>query len=210
MTRYASSFGLAVLVTFSLFYLMQYLISGKHTPLSFNSGSGTFDIIRLKHAEEIVTKDRQLPDPPKEPIAPKTLPQLAKSSSKPEITAPAFSLPLPGIPSLELKRDLLSGVSTDVPAAPGETSEVIALMKVEPEYPRKAAQQGIQGWVKLEFTVLEDGSVDNVKVLDADPRRIFDKAAKRAIQRWKFKPRMINGKAVKQQAVQVIEFKLQN
>jgi len=207
MTRYTSSFGIAILVTFSLFYLMQYLISSKHSALSFSQGEGTFDIIRLKREESITTKDRQLPEPPKEPVAPTTFPQLAKSTNKPEVVTPAFQLPMPGIPSLDLKQSLLGGVSTEI-AAPKETSDVIALMKVEPDYPRDAARQGIEGWVKLEFTVLEDGSVANVKVLEAEPRRVFDKSAKRAILRWKFRPRMVDGKAVKQQAVQVIEFKL--
>ena len=194
-------------MTISLFYLMQTLIAGKHSPLAFNQSADTFDIIRLKRTEDIATKQRQLPDPPKEPVTPTTFPKLATTTDKPVLTTPNFKLPLPGIPSLDLKRDLLTGVSTEI-AAPQENSEVIALLKVEPDYPRKAAQQGIEGWVKLEFTVQEDGKVTDIKVLEAEPRRIFDKAAKRAIERWKFKPRMVNGKAVKQQAIQVIEFKL--
>ena len=207
MARYLPAFGIAALVTFSLFYLMQYLIAGKHSPLAFSQSADTFDIIRLKRTEDITTKQRQLPDPPKKPVAPTSFPKLAKTTSKPQLNTPAFKLPLPGIPSLDINRDLLTGVSTEI-AAPKENSEVIALLKVEPDYPRKAARQGIEGWVKLEFTVLEDGKVTNIKVLEAEPRRIFDKAAKRAIQRWKFKPRMVNGKPVKQQAIQVIEFKL--
>ncbi len=207
MARYFTAFGIAALVTISLFYLMQYLISGKQSPLTIPQSTNTFDIIRLKRTEEVVTKQRQLPEPPKEPVAPTTLPQLAKTNTKPALITPAFKLPLPGIPSLDLKQDLLTGVSTEI-AAPQENSEVVALLKVEPDYPRKAARQGIEGWVKLAFTVLEDGSVSDIKVLDASPKRIFDKAAKRAIIRWKFKPRVVNGHAVKQQAVQIIEFKL--
>jgi len=207
MTRYASSIGVALLVTFSLFYLMQYLISGTHTSLLSAQGTGTFDIIRLKRSDDIITKDRLLPDPPTEPVAPKTLPPLAKSSNKPQLVTPAFQLPLPGIPSLDIARSLLNGVSTEI-AVPGENSDVIALMKVEPDYPRKAAQQGIEGWVKLEFTVREDGTVADITVLDAEPKRVFEKSAKRTIERWKFKPRMVNGKAVQQRVSQVIEFKL--
>ncbi|WP_455220492.1 energy transducer TonB [Kaarinaea lacus] len=207
MARYFTAFGIAALVTISLFYLMQHLISGKHSPLTINQSASTFDIIRLKRAEDVVTKQRQLPEPPKEPVAPTTFPQLAKANTKPELITPAFKLPFPGIPSLDLKHDLLTGVSTEI-AAPQENSEVVALLKVEPDYPRKAARQSIEGWVKLAFTVLEDGSVSDIKVLDASPKRIFNKAAKRAIMRWKFKPRVVNGQPVKQQAVQIIEFKL--
>ena len=108
---------------------------------------------------------------------------------------------------MQLQRDLLTGVSTEL-ATPKENSEVVALLKVEPKYPRKAAIEGIEGWVKLKFTILEDGSVTNIKVAASNPRRIFDKSAKRAIKRWKFKPRIVNGKAVKQTAIQTITFKL--
>jgi len=207
MTRYLSAFGMAALVTISLFYLMQHLIAGKHSPLTTSQSANTFDIIRLKRADDVATKQRQLPEPPKKPEAPTTLPQLTKTTSKPQLITPTFKLPLPGIPSLELKRDLLTGISTEI-TAPGENTDVIALLKVEPDYPRDAARGGIEGWVKLEFTVLEDGTVSDIKVLEASPKRVFDKAAKRAIMRWKFKPRVVNGQPVKQQAVQVIEFKL--
>ena len=207
MTRYLPAFGIAVLVTISLFYLMQYLISGKHSPVAHNEIINTIDIIRLKRAEDIATKQRKLPDPPKEPVAPTSSPKFTKTTNKPLLVSPNFKLPLPGIPSLELKRDLLTGISTEI-SAPKENSEVTALLKVEPEYPRKAARQGIEGWVKLEFTVLEDGTVSDIKILDASPKRVFNKSAKRAITRFKFKPRVVNGKPVKQKAIQVIEFKL--
>jgi protein TonB len=207
MPRYFTAFGIALCFTISLFYLMQYLISGKHSALAFSQSTNTIDIIRLKRSEDISTKLRRLPDPPKDPVAPTSPLKLVKTTSKPALTAPDFKLPLPGIPSLDLNRILLSGVNTSI-ASPNENNEVIALLKVEPKYPRKAARQGLEGWVKLEFTVLEDGTVSNVKVLDASPKRVFNKSAKRAILRWKFKPRIVNGSPVKQQAVQTIEFKL--
>lgn len=207
MSRYLSAFGSAALVTISLFYLMQYLISGNHSLLAVTQSGNTFDIIRLNRTEDIVTKQRQLPDPPDEPIPPTKTQKITQTKAKPQIVAPALNLPLPGLPALQLQRDLLTGVSAEV-TAPQQNNEVIALLKVEPDYPRKAARQGIEGWVKLEFTVLEDGSVTDIKVVDAEPRRVFNKSAKRAIKRWKFKPRVVNGKALKQKAVQVIEFKL--
>jgi protein TonB len=207
MTRYLSAFSTALFVTISLFYLMQYLISGKHSPLAVNQSGDTFDIIRLNRTEEIVTKQRQLPEPPKEPVAPTKFPELAKDTNNPQIIPPKVNLPVPGIPSMQLQRSLLSGVSAEV-TTPQENSEVTALLRVEPDYPRKAAIKGVEGWVKLRFTVLEDGSVTNVIVIDSKPRRVFEKSAIRAIKRWKFKPRIVNGKAVKQTAIQVIAFEL--
>lgn len=207
MTRYLSAFGTAIFVTISLFYLMQYLISGKHSPLIASQSGDTFDIIRLNRTEDIVTKQRQLPEPPKEPVSPTKFPELAKDTSNTQIIPPKVNLPIPGIPSIQLQRNLLSGVSAEV-TTPQENSEVTALLRVEPDYPRKAAIKGIEGWVKLRFMVLEDGSVTNIVVIDSKPRRVFEKSAIRAIKRWKFKPRIVNGKAVKQTAIQVITFEL--
>ena len=56
--------------------------------------------------------------------------------------------------------------------------------------------------------IMEDGSVDDPVVVESEPRRLFNRAAIRAILRWKFKPRIVDGRAVKRQAEQVIDFKL--
>ncbi len=86
--------------------------------------------------------------------------------------------------------------------------EVIALLKTTPVYPRKAARSRQEGWVKIEFTITEKGAVTEPKVIASKPRRIFDRAALKAIRNWRFKPKTIAGKAVSRRAVQVIEFKL--
>lgn len=70
--------------------------------------------------------------------------------------------------------------------------------------------QGVQGWVRLKFDITSMGTVDNVKVLASKPRRIFDMAAKRALLKWKYKPKMEEGKAVAQQGEMVqLDFKLE-
>jgi protein TonB len=86
--------------------------------------------------------------------------------------------------------------------------EVVALYKTTPQYPRKAARSGKEGWVKIEFTITPQGKVADPKVIASKPRRIFDRAALRAIKQWRFKPKTVDGKAVSRRAVQVIEFRL--
>jgi protein TonB len=75
-------------------------------------------------------------------------------------------------------------------------------------YPRDAAMQGVEGWVKVEFTITEIGTVKDPRVIDADPPRIFNREALRAILKWKFKPRVVDGVAVERQATQIIDFNL--
>lgn len=90
----------------------------------------------------------------------------------------------------------------------GGSGDIIPLFRVEPAYPRKAARNGDEGWVKLEFTITEQGTVIDPVVLDARPRRTFNRSAVAAIRQWRFKPRIVEGKPVPVRAMQVIEFKL--
>jgi protein TonB len=39
---------------------------------------------------------------------------------------------------------------------------------------------------------------------------LFDREAIRAILKWKFKPRVVDGEAVERRATQTIDFKLEN
>jgi len=83
--------------------------------------------------------------------------------------------------------------------------DVIPLVRIPPQYPRKAAMAKIEGWVKVEFTITEEGTVTNPRVLEAKPPRIFDREALRAILKWKFKPKIVDGVRVPQIATQTID-----
>jgi protein TonB len=49
-------------------------------------------------------------------------------------------------------------------------------------YPAEAVQRGLQGEVRVEFTILKDGTVARVKVLDGSGHRILDEAVVEAIR----------------------------
>jgi len=87
-------------------------------------------------------------------------------------------------------------------------SGIMPLVKVNPVYPNRAASRGIEGWVKIEFTILPNGTVADAIVVQAMPEAVFDDAALAAIEQWQFKPKMDNGVAVSQRAAQQLQFKL--
>jgi len=89
-------------------------------------------------------------------------------------------------------------------------SGVVPLVRVPPKYPARAANRNIEGWVKVEFTIQTDGSVDDAVVVGSEPENIFDDAALTAIGKWKFKEKIVNGVAVPQRAVQRLQFKLEH
>jgi protein TonB len=77
---------------------------------------------------------------------------------------------------------------------------------VAPTYPPDALKKGIEGWVELAFTVMPNGTVDEIEVRNASPADVFDDAATKAIRQWRFEPVMRNGKAVPQRAMVRLRF----
>jgi protein TonB len=65
-----------------------------------------------------------------------------------------------------------------------------------------------EGWVVVSFTVDPDGKTSDVKVVESQPRHVFDRAAIDAVERYRFNPAMKDGTAVSSVKQQRIEFKL--
>lgn len=82
------------------------------------------------------------------------------------------------------------------------------IRRVNASYPAQALRSRTEGWVELAFTITEKGDVTNIEVVDAQPRRVFDREAIRALSQWKFTPRIENGQPVAARARQRLEFSL--
>jgi protein TonB len=82
------------------------------------------------------------------------------------------------------------------------------LSKTKPAYPRSALQSGQEGWVKVSFTITEQGRIENPAVVSSRPRQVFDQAALEAVMQWRFRPKRVNGKPVPTTAIQDIKFTL--
>ncbi len=86
---------------------------------------------------------------------------------------------------------------TSIRSVPDTVSPEIAkdyvIQRVEPQYPEVARSQHIQGPVTLDVVVDEEGKVRNVKVLSGDSA--LAPAAVEAVQRWRFKPYLVNDRA---------------
>ena len=72
----------------------------------------------------------------------------------------------------------------------------VPIFQVPPQYPRRAAERGIEGCVLLEYTVTPLGAVSEPVVVQAHPPGIFDRASTRAALRYKYKPLIRDGVAV--------------
>lgn len=88
------------------------------------------------------------------------------------------------------------------------STEPVLIKAVQPRYPTQARRSNQEGWVVVSYNIDTDGNVNGVKVLDAQPRHLFDREAVDAVERWKFKPATRGGVPVQASRQQRIVFKL--
>lgn len=77
-----------------------------------------------------------------------------------------------------------------------------------PDYPSRASERNIQGWVDVEFTVGTDGKTRNIVVTDASHETMFRREAMEAVQKWQFEPRVFMGRPIEQTSFTRIRFVL--
>ncbi len=84
----------------------------------------------------------------------------------------------------------------------GSDTDPLPLVRIPPDYPPRALERGIEGWVIVRFTITQTGSVKDPQVVDAQPKHVFDEAALRSIVRWRYNPKVENGQAVERVGMQ--------
>ena len=160
-------------------------------------------VIRMQ-AEQSEVAQRERPIPPK----PEPLPEPPAALSLSPMPTP----PTPVLPTVQPSLDLVADLSPVQVAAPGVmaapapapvaagnphgqlggvgSSDILTpLQRIEPSYPYRAQQAGIEGFVTLSFSVDAEGRVRDVTVVDAKPRRQFERAAIQAVSKWRYQPR---------------------
>lgn len=102
------------------------------------------------------------------------------------------------------------GTGIKITAAPGGTDrDVQPVVRIEPDYPPPAERRGIEGWVKVQFSITSTGRVTDVMVVDATPRGVFEDASIEAVRRWLYNPKIEDGIAVERVGLQtVLRFKM--
>lgn len=192
---YVRASAAAVLVTGLLFRLMLSLIDFGLQGEDEKFEHSAIDFMRVMEDSDAETRDRSLPKKVKTKTAPPPPDiDIADTPMKPGMQ----NLNAPSIPTnqgLDLGMGF-GGMMTD--------SDVLPLVRVEPLYPRRANERGIEGWVHLRFTISRAGVVKDPVVVDADPPNTFNRAAERAVLKWKYKPKMVNGKPVEQSGIEVV------
>lgn len=203
--RFSLSIIVGVVVTLALFYLMQALIQGADSALTDDKIGNLVDFVRVKQDQEVQTKQRKpkKPPPPDEP-PPETPPQ-------------DFNLNVDNTGFSMSNVNLNVGVDVGGGGFGISDGEYLPIVKVQPQYPRRALSRGMTGWVIVEFTVSEQGLVKDPFVVSNcgwikksrntgecfdSPNRVFDSAAIKAALKFKYKPKVIDGDPVETAGVQ--------
>ncbi|WP_429011425.1 energy transducer TonB [Aeromonas allosaccharophila] len=162
------------------------------------------------------------------------VPQESEPLPEPPAALASTPLPMPAaapLAAVEPSLDLVSSLSAVQVYAPGvatSTAPVLSgnyhgqqqgvgigagdmlmpLQRIEPVYPYRAQQSGIEGFVTLRFSVNAEGGVQDVEVIEAKPKRQFERAAIQAINKWRYQPRP--GATDKLVQVITLKFKLES
>jgi protein TonB len=194
-----------LLLSVALLWLMQILVSAGSSPaLSRADRDPLIEFVRLKQETETRTKQRVLPDRPKPAQAPPPRPRIRVSQ---RVTPAVPKLNFQADPDLALH--LSGGPSLGALASFEPDHTLMPVSRTPPRYPYQAKRRGIEGWVRVSFTVTGSGEVEDIVVEEAEPPGVFEQAALAAVARWKFRPRSVDGQSVAGRAEQLVEFKLQ-
>ena len=190
--KYLAGSGFAAFITLGLFFLMVALI---------NLGDNTIPTDNSRKLGDVIMPDRDIDtmfDDVEKPEEPEEQPE--------DIAQPELDLaPLTGVDvSLPKPKANFAGSGSFF-----RDGEYIPLFKVTPIYPRRAQERGIMGYAIVAFTITETGTVENAEPLEGacgDPTNpetvfrpcsIFNSAASRAAVKLKYKPKIVDGKAVR-------------
>jgi protein TonB len=178
--------------------------------------------IEAQKAENVIIVKKYVPPPPKVERKQVVKKKLTKKVPVPDPTPDEpepIREPEPEIEPEPLPPDVefLIGVPEPPPpsgpllAGVGDVTNPVLIpeSKVEPEYPELARVARLEGNVILQAIILKDGSVGDVEVLRTNrPNMGFEDAAISAVQQWRYKPALQNGKPVEVYFTVFVDFKL--
>ena len=193
VVRLAIGLVMALAVTLSLFWLMQYLIETADRTLNDAGAGNLVDFVRVKRDEAI--ERRQLK--PKKPPQPDTPPPQPPTPQLDNLNPSADKIAISAVP-VETDIEMTGGFSLGV----GE-GDYLPIVKVAPIYPNRALTRGIEGFCVVQYTVTSLGTTRDPLVIESQcTSSLFHRASVNAALKFKYKPRILDGQAVEVPGVQ--------
>ena len=189
IVRYLAAVSVGGAVTFGLLFMMQLLIATGESAVTDSERIRLDEFVRVERNEVIETK-KEKPEKPPEPEVPPDMPEPQNSNQFDSSMSVSVSAPTTQV-NLNV-----TGVGFGV-----SDGEYLPIVKVAPVYPSRALSRGLEGYVIVEFTVTQTGAVKDVFVVESTSS-LFERAAVEAANKFKYKPRVIDGVPVEVPGVQ--------
>ena len=190
------------IIAFALFVVMAKLVANSSQPTSEVPEAPVIDVVMNDPDESTQTRQRVPPPPPPPPSQPPKIQPVEPDVEDANADGVSFNMPSVDTGGVGVNIGGVGAMQRDGDATP--------IVRIDPKYPPEAARDGREGWVRLSFTINEVGGVEDIEVIEAEPKRVFDREARRALRKWKYKPKIVDGKPVKQPGMFVqLDFKLE-
>lgn len=192
MARYFLAVPIALLFVLILFSFMAWMVDSEHHNESPYSKTMSFTMFMTENEQDIRRRQRSQPKQPK-------MPQVPKPSAISEGNNNVIRLNAIAQPTLALDTDI-SGVAISAPVLGAfiANQQALPLYRIEPNYPMKALKRQIEGYVIMKFTIGPTGKPIDIEVVEAEPKRLFEREARKALRKWKYQPKIMDGRAIAQ------------
>ncbi len=199
MGRYIISIVVGSIITVSLLFIMQLLIVTGKQALTDPRERHKLEFVRVKRNENLNVEDVIPEKPPKPPETPPETPPQEMDNINPD--APTINIAAP---------DVQAGGDIGGPGGMNiAEGDYLPIVRVAPVYPARALSRGLEGFVDLSFTVTTTGTVKDPIVIQSTSS-LFERAAIRAVLKFKYKPRVVDGVPVEVPGVKTrISFQLE-
>ncbi|HCE2678584.1 TPA: energy transducer TonB [Vibrio parahaemolyticus] len=204
MGRLLIALPASLLIAVSLFSFMAWMVDNGNQRAPKPSEAVRFDMVMVENDADVQRRQRSVPEQPEPPQAPEPM-ELSQANTQVESMSQVTPISALGL------NTALDGIAINAPNLKGTmgNQQALPLYKVEPRYPSKALKRKVEGYVIMRFTIDTTGRPKDIEVIDAEPKRMFEKEAISALKKWKYQPKVENGVSIEQfgQTAKV-EFKL--
>ncbi len=204
MGRLLLALPASLLISVILFSFMAWMVDNGNQRAPKSSEAVRFDMVMVENDADIQRRQRSVPQQPEPPQAPQPM-DLSQANTQVEPMSQVTPTSALGL------NTALEGITISAPNLEGTMSnqQALPLYRVEARYPSNAEKRKIEGYIILRFTIDAAGRTKDIEVIEAEPSRVFEREAIRALKNWKYQPKVENGVSIEQFGQTVkMEFKL--
>lgn len=181
--------AVAFLITAALFVIMPYLIETADKALDDKPRTKLADI-QMPDTDIDVRRESK-PDKPDVPDEP-----------PPDMAQPEMDDPNPDLDAVNMSPSQDFQLVNETGGLSASDGEYLPIVKVAPIYPRRAQSRGVTGYCTVEYTVTKAGTTRDIAPVDCQPSGYFERASVKAAEKFKYKPRVVDGEPTEVPGIQ--------